>query len=89
MCYTQYVKLSQLSPNHTLENIQKLLNTNVSDLGRNGAVQTAGNLIGACDSQLIQDLLSGDDSDGDGKLIKYLLIHNLLIILHIYIYYYI
>lgn len=68
LCYTQRVKLSQLYPNHTLENVKQLLNTDVTDLGRIGAVELSDGLVGASDSQLVQDLNTGNDSESDGKL---------------------
>lgn len=68
LCYTQRVKLSQLCPSHTLKNIQQLLNTDVTDLGRMGAVEISDGLLGTSDSQLVQDLNTEDDSESDGNL---------------------
>lgn len=68
LCYTQRVKLSKLCPNHTLENVKQLLNTDVTDLGRIGAVELSDGFVGSSDLQLVQDLNTGNDSESDGKL---------------------
>lgn len=65
LCYTQRVKLNKLSPGHTLENIEKLLNPHFSDLGRIGAVDVNDGFVGTADFQLIQDLLTGADSESE------------------------
>lgn len=65
LCYTQRVKLNSLSPSHTLENIERLLNLEYSDLGRIGAVDVNDGFTGTMDSQLMHDLLSGGDSGSD------------------------
>ncbi|XP_063704805.1 beclin 1-associated autophagy-related key regulator [Culicoides brevitarsis] len=39
LCYTQKMKLPQLHPSHTLENLYKLLYTNASNLGYRGFVE--------------------------------------------------
>lgn len=64
LCYTQRVKLSTLSPNHTLENISKLLNLECSDLGRIGAVDANDGFTGQQNIQLIQNLTSGSTDSG-------------------------
>lgn len=68
LCYTQGVQLSLLSPAHTLGNIQHLLNTNVSDLGRFGAVN-----VTSSNSQMVSmdfqiNDLTAEDSETDGKI---------------------
>lgn len=71
LCYTQRVKLSSLSPNHTLENISKLLNLDYSDLGRIGPVDVNDGFTGSQNIQLIQNLQAGNTdsgSDDEGKL---------------------
>lgn len=65
LCYTQRVKLHKLSPAHTLENIEKLLSPEHSDLGRIGPVETSDGFQGSTDLQLLQDLLSGADSESE------------------------
>lgn len=65
LCYTQRVKLHELSPAHTLENIEKLLSADYSDLGRIGPVEISDGFQGSTDFQLIQDLLSGADSESE------------------------
>lgn len=65
LCYTQRVKLNTLSPSHTLENIEKLLNLEYSDLGRIGAVDINDSFSGTMDFQLMQDLLSVGDSGSE------------------------
>lgn len=65
LCYTQRVKLHRLSPGHTLENIEKLLSSEFSDLGRIGPVEISDGLQGNVDVQLIRDLLSGADSESE------------------------
>lgn len=69
LCYTQRVKLNSLCPTHTLENIQRLLNPEYSDLGRIGAVDVSDGFRDI-DSQLLQDLLTGGDDKSDGELNK-------------------
>lgn len=65
LCYTQRVKLNTLSPGHTLENIEKLLNLEYSDLGRIGAVDINDSFSGTMDFQLMKDLLSAGDSGSE------------------------
>lgn len=68
LCYTQRVKLSTLSPNHTLENISKLLNLECSDLGRIGPVDTNDGFTGQQNIQLMQNLTTGStDSASDDE----------------------
>lgn len=67
LCYTQRVKLDSLCPTHTLENIQRLLSPDYSDLGRIGAVDVSDGFRDI-DSQLLQDLLTGGDDKSDGEL---------------------
>lgn len=72
LCYTQNVPLAKLSLKHTLKNVQMLLNTDTSDLGRLGAVELPPNnhslmhSITANESQMADD----DDSETDGKSIS-------------------
>lgn len=65
LCYTQRVKLSSLTPGQTLENINKLLNLEVSDLGRVGSVDVSDCFPEMMDMQLMQNLTSGSDSGSD------------------------
>lgn len=72
LCYTQRVKLNALSPSHTIENIEKLIDLEYSDLGRIGAVEVSDGFSGTADIQLMQDILSGGDSGSDeGKTISF------------------
>lgn len=66
LCYTQRVKLNSLCPTHTLENIQRLLSPDYSDLGRIGAVDVSDGFRDI-DSQLLQDLMTGGDDKSDGE----------------------
>lgn len=69
LCYTQNVPLAKLSLKQTLKNVRLLLNTNISDLGRTGAVELPPNnhslmhSITANENQMADD----DDSETDGK----------------------
>lgn len=65
LCYTQRVKLHKLSPSHTLENINKLLNDEFSELGRIGPVEVSDGFQGATDYKLMQDLSHGGDSESE------------------------
>lgn len=67
LCYTQRVKLSSLSPNHTLENISKLLNLDYSDLGRIGVVDSNDGFSGSQNIQLIQNLTAGNTDSGSDE----------------------
>jgi beclin 1-associated autophagy-related key regulator len=67
LCYTQKIKLKKLQPNHTLANIQNILNTEMCDLGRMGWVDTNDCLAESVDSLLVQDLETGDDSESDDE----------------------
>lgn len=60
----QRVKLSSLSPNHTLENIAKLLNLECSDLGRIGPVDATDGFSGSQNLQLLQHLMAGNTDSG-------------------------
>lgn len=62
LCYTQRVKLSTLSPNHTLENISKLLDG--TELGRIGPVDASDGFSGNQNIQLIQNLTAGNTDSG-------------------------
>lgn len=64
LCYTQRVKLSSLSPNHTLENISKLLSSEYSDLGRIGPVDINDGFSGSQNIQLMQNLTAGNNDSG-------------------------
>lgn len=64
LCYTQRVKLSTLTPSHTLENISMLLNAEFSDLGRIGAVDASDGFSGTQNIQLIQNLTAGSTDSG-------------------------
>lgn len=64
LCYTQRVKLSTLSPNHTLENISELLNLDYSDLGRIGPIDATDGFSGTQNVQLIQNLAVGNTDSG-------------------------
>lgn len=64
LCYTQNIKLKNIQPTHTLENISMLLNTSISDLGRTGSVSTNERLADSFDALLMSDL-DGDQSDSD------------------------
>lgn len=61
------MKLNSLCPTHTLENIQRLLSPEYSDLGRIGSVDVSDGFRDI-DSQLLQDLLTGGDDKSDGEL---------------------
>lgn len=72
LCYTQCVKLNLLSLNHTLENVNILLDSKYSDLGRIGAVDNHEGFCGTTNFQLYQKMLGSTDSgsDDDGEFIK-------------------
>lgn len=65
LCYTQRVKLNTLSPNHTLENIEKMLNSECSDLGLIGAVDVNDSFSSTMDLKMMQELLSAGDSGSE------------------------
>lgn len=72
LCYTQRVKLSSLTPNHTLENISRLLDLECSDLGRIGPCDTNDSFNSSSHFQLMQNLSSGDSgSDDEGNFESY------------------
>lgn len=71
LCYTQCVKLNMLSLNHTLENINILLDSKYSDLGRIGAVESNDGFCGTTNFQIYQKMLGNADSgsEDDGNYI--------------------
>lgn len=71
LCYTQRVKLTTLSPCQTLDNINRLLNLEYSDLGRVGSVDINDCFPDLMDIQMMQNLTSGSDSGSDeGKILE-------------------
>lgn len=62
LCYTQRVKLSTLTLNHTLENIAKLLEG--SELGRIGPVDATDGFSAPQNIQLMQNLNAGNTDSG-------------------------
>lgn len=63
LCYSQSIKLKDVNPAHTLENINLLLNTTLCDLGRTGSVDPSN-----VDSQnLNYDLLTEQNSDPEDE----------------------
>lgn len=67
LCYTQGCQLNELRPTHTLENIQRLMNSTHADLGRFGPVDRNFCLNEPTDAALIQHLGIGEDSDSDDE----------------------
>lgn len=65
LCYTQRVKMSSLSPTHTLENINKLLNLEYSDLGCVGAVNATNTFADTLDLRTMQNILNGAESGSE------------------------
>lgn len=69
LCYTQRIKLSNLHPSHTLENILYLMNAeNNVNLGRMGPVETSDcSLSKNLEAQLIEELDYGDETDSEDE----------------------
>lgn len=67
LCYTQGCRLNELRPTHTLENVQKLMNSTHADLGRFGPMDRNFCLNEPADAALTHHLGIGEDSDSDGK----------------------
>lgn len=67
LCYTQGCRLNELRPTHTLENVQRLMNSAHADLGRFGPMDRNFCLNEPADAALTQHLGIGEDSDSDGK----------------------
>ncbi|XP_046607390.1 beclin 1-associated autophagy-related key regulator [Neodiprion virginianus] len=67
LCFTQNTNLSYLHPTHTLQNIMHLLNTDISNLGRTGPIETDLPTAALMQSQLIPDLEASDDSASDDE----------------------
>lgn len=84
LCYTQCVKLSNLQPIQTLENVLQLLDLEKCDLGRLGPVELSDVLNGNMESQLVQDLEFGDESASEGNFLLFLF-HSLFIELVIHV----
>lgn len=62
LCYSQSIKLKDVNPTHTLENINLLLNTTLCDLGRIGFVDPSN-----IDSQNLNDLMTEQNSDSEDE----------------------
>lgn len=69
LCYAQGCRLVELHPTHTLENVQRLLNSSHADLGRLGPMDRNFCFNEQIDATLTQNLGLGEDSDSDGKLV--------------------
>lgn len=67
LCYTQGCRLNELRPTHTLENVQKLMNSVHADLGRFGPMDRKFCLNEPADAALTQHLCIGEDSDSDDE----------------------
>ncbi|XP_019536184.3 beclin 1-associated autophagy-related key regulator [Aedes albopictus] len=67
LCYTQGCRLNELRPTHTLENMQRLMNSPQVDLGRFGPMDRNFCLNEMADSALTQHLGIGEDSDSDDE----------------------
>lgn len=68
LCYTQRVKLSNLHPSHTLENILQLLDIENSHLGRAGPVDISDCVLSKnLEKQLIEELDFGDELDSEDE----------------------
>ncbi|XP_069689338.1 beclin 1-associated autophagy-related key regulator [Periplaneta americana] len=67
LCFTQNVNPELLHPAHTLNNILLLLNTEVSDLGRQGPLEVDPVLAKSLEDQLSRDLEIGEDSGSDDE----------------------
>ncbi|XP_021917115.1 beclin 1-associated autophagy-related key regulator isoform X2 [Zootermopsis nevadensis] len=67
LCYTQNVNPELLHPARTLHNILLLLNTEVSDLGRQGPLEVNPVLAKSLEDQLARDLELGEDSGSEDE----------------------
>ncbi|XP_065083127.1 beclin 1-associated autophagy-related key regulator [Ochlerotatus camptorhynchus] len=67
LCYTQGCRLNELRPTHTLENVQRLMNSTHADLGRFGPMDRNSCLNEPADAALTQHLGIGEDSDSDDE----------------------
>lgn len=69
LCYTQRIKLSNLHPSHTLDNILNLMNTeNNGNLGHVGPVEISDcSLSKNSKIQLIEELDYGDETDSEDE----------------------
>lgn len=63
LCFTQNVKPELLHPPRTLHNILQLLNSDNSDLGRIGPIETEPELANSLEEQLSKDLEASENSD--------------------------
>lgn len=75
LCYTQRVRLSELNPMHTIENIQILLQLEHSDLGWMGHVEPTNTPTKSVESLLKIGLECGNDSESEGEFFFPLLSH--------------
>ncbi|KAE8746410.1 beclin 1-associated autophagy-related key regulator-like [Frankliniella occidentalis] len=64
LCFSQSVSPDLLHPNHTLSNILHLLDTQVSDLGRQGPLEIDPMLAISVEDQLQRDLAEASDDSG-------------------------
>ncbi|KAJ1528807.1 hypothetical protein ONE63_007184 [Megalurothrips usitatus] len=64
LCFSQNVSPDLLHPNHTLANVLHLLNTQVSDLGRQGPLQIDPMLAMSVEDQLQRDLAQASEDSG-------------------------
>lgn len=65
LCFSQSVCPDVLHPARTLNNILQLLNTDVSDLGRLGPIETEPELARSLENHLSKDLEASEDSDSE------------------------
>ncbi|XP_066589797.1 beclin 1-associated autophagy-related key regulator [Prorops nasuta] len=65
LCFTQNTDVTVLHPMHTLQNLIHLLNTEISDLGRAGPLETDPIIMTELHRQLIPDLENNDDCASD------------------------
>lgn len=68
LCYTQRVKLSDIHPAHTLDNILQLLDIEKNELGRLGPYDPNDSTISkTLEKQLVEELEYGDETDSEDE----------------------
>ncbi|XP_047116573.1 beclin 1-associated autophagy-related key regulator [Schistocerca piceifrons] len=67
LCFSQNVNPELLRPSHTLQNVLHLLNTQVSDLGRQGPFEVDCNLTKSLEEQLARELGQNESSDSEDE----------------------
>ncbi|KAF2899294.1 hypothetical protein ILUMI_06874 [Ignelater luminosus] len=65
LCFTQNTNIETLYPLRTLHNILQLLDTNITDLGRQGPIEVDAQIANSLEEQLSNDLQTSEDSDSE------------------------